>query len=88
MHTDQKQPETQVPPIECSVDIPLTAATIFGVEDRKYTLVTLEVYGKFNDLAKDQQTIGDEFFRRCEGMQCPALTVVSCMHVQSRILTN
>lgn len=55
-----------LPPIEYSVDIPLTAATIFGVEDRKYTLVTLEVYGKFNDLAKDPQTIGDEFFRRCE----------------------
>jgi hypothetical protein len=64
------------------VDIPLTAATIFGVEDRKYTLVTLEVYGKFNDLAKDPQTIGDEFFRRCECCSILA-AVVPCMHVHA-----
>jgi hypothetical protein len=52
------------PPIDYNVDIPATAAAIFGVENRAYTLLNVDVYGRFDDLTKDTQYIGDEFFRR------------------------
>ncbi len=67
------------PPIDYNVDIPLTAATIFGVENRAYTLLNVDVYGRFDDLAKDTQYIGDEFFRRLS--QNLPLFCPDCEHV-------
>jgi len=55
-----------LPPIEYNVDIPLTAATIFGVENRAYSLVKLNVFGKFEygQDADAMQAVGAEFYRR------------------------
>jgi hypothetical protein len=55
-----------LPPIQYNVDIPLTAATIFGVEDRAYSLVQLDVFGKFayGQDSDAMQAVGAEFFRR------------------------
>lgn len=52
-----------LPPIDYSVDIPLTAATIFGVEKRAYSMINMELYGVF-DGQMSTDAVGEEFFRR------------------------
>lgn len=56
------------PPLDYGVDIPLTVATIFGVETRQYALLTIDMEGKVmppNEIAaSDAEYSGNEFFRR------------------------
>ncbi len=66
LHKITQEPRVgTLPPIQYNVDIPLTAATIFGVQHRIYSLVQLDVVGRFSDVREDSmQTVGDEFYRR------------------------
>jgi hypothetical protein len=56
-----------LPPIEYSVDVPLTVATIFEVEQKPYALLSFDIHGRFDDQLSSGNyatAIGDEFFRR------------------------
>lgn len=57
-------PRTGVmPPIDYHVDVPYTLASIYGVENRFYLLLSVSAVGKFDPSATQQQ-VNDEFMRR------------------------
>ena len=51
------------PPLDYAIDVPLAAASVYGMQDKPYALVQFQVYGRFNDV-DSAQSVGLEFYRR------------------------